>query len=742
MSTSPSDVRLATLDRARTSTPPEADAGPEESGGARPRGRRSYNLACLSGAVPALVAFVALAWNNGGFFAGSVFSGFYETQARALLHGRWNVREGSLGIEAFRTGSKFYEYYGPWPAVLRMPLIVVVPGMDGKWTQPSMLLALVVALAATSILGWQVRRLVRGDAPVTRVEQILTALFVFTVGAGSVYLFLASQAWVYHEAEIWGSALALASYAALVEYLVAARRSRLIVASLSAALAIMSRPSVGAGPVAALLLVAILSSTGVTRRLAGVPESIASWRARAAALASGLLPAMLYMYVNFAKFGSLLTFPSDRQIFSTVGVYRREMLAQNDNSLFGLKFAPTTIVQYLRPDALRLRWLLPFVDFPRTATVIGNARFDTIEPTSSVPSSMPLLALLATIGVLTVVTRAKVGRVATIRIVVASTALGAITVIPYSYIAQRYMSDMMPLLVVAGLVGLSVAVRWAADRRWRVRTAVVGVLVLALLSTGVNAALGYSYHYETELNPEGVLNVYLEQQYRIFRSFPGGRAPYVVVGDKLPWPPLARGTTFVVGDCDGVYWSQGNTWEPSAKWYGVARTRVTGQYDLRVVWPVVTRPTMMPLVVRGERGRRQIIGVLLRRKTLSFVFWNEDDRLPKGPEKFKGVFVGPALRYFPGLPYPMNVVMDSNNGQISATMAGYVGFAFVSYTTKTPQLQRAVLPTDIVTLGRTDAPAPMNTAFTGTITERRQPRPDICRYLTLPRQPRSRSGLP
>ena len=175
-----------------------------------PVARRRYFRSAAAGGLGAVVVFVVMLWNNGGLFAGSLFGGFYETQAHAFRQLRWYIPRGSLGIEGFVLHHRTYEYYGPWPALVRMPLMLFFPSMNGKWTLVFMLVAFVLALVAVTRLGWQIRTLVRGrETPVSRVERWWVALFTFGVGTGSVLLFLASQAWVYHEAEIWGASLSL-----------------------------------------------------------------------------------------------------------------------------------------------------------------------------------------------------------------------------------------------------------------------------------------------------------------------------------------------------------------------------------------------------------------------------------------------------------------------------------------------------------------------------------------------------
>ena len=249
---------------------------------------------------------------------------------------------------------------------------------------------------------------------------------------------------------------------------------------------------------------------------------------RAMFVAFYLLTALLVVAGGFPV-GTLLVFPSDKQIFSQISVYRRAMLAENGNSLFGLKFFPTAFVQYLRPDALRFRSLVPFGDFPDTAHVFGNVRFDTIEPTSSVTTTMPLFFIVAVIGLLAACwpDRGREWNLRSIRIPLLGALLGGYTVIPYSYIGQRYESDFVPILVIAGLCGLWMVVRWCGGHTVRIRVVTALAVLLAIWSVAVNTSLAWTYHNASDLLPEGTSAPFIFDQYAYHSAFPGGRAPYV-----------------------------------------------------------------------------------------------------------------------------------------------------------------------------------------------------------------------
>ena len=79
----------------------------------------------------------------------------------------------------------------------------------------------------------------------------------------------------------------------------------------------------------------------------------------------------LYCYVNYAKFGTLFSVPFKNQL-SAVSAYNRRILARNGGSRFNPALVPTSLLQYLRPDALQFRSLFPWVSVGAQSTNIGH----------------------------------------------------------------------------------------------------------------------------------------------------------------------------------------------------------------------------------------------------------------------------------------------------------------------------------------------------------------------------------
>ena len=290
------------------------------------------------------------------------------------MHGHWDIPRRVLGVDGFQVGSKYYMYFGVWPSVLRMPLLAVAGSLSGKLTVPSMLLAFTVLLTGAAALYWRIRSLVSPDRGCSRGEAAIAGAAVFTIGCGTTALFLASRAYVYHEAILWAAAWSLLAYERIIAFTQRPSRARLGLAALFATLTILSRVSIGLGPVIALgVLAAIeLIRIFVRRRTSesAEPATVAPTRSLVARLdragvrdesargwflattAAVVVPVVGYVWMNLSRFGSPFGIPWRSQVIAQLSPAHRAMLNANGGSLFGIKLIPTTLVQAVRPDAV------------------------------------------------------------------------------------------------------------------------------------------------------------------------------------------------------------------------------------------------------------------------------------------------------------------------------------------------------------------------------------------------------
>lgn len=523
---------------------------------------------------------------------GPFTSDFFDAQAHSLLAGRLDVDPDVAGIEGFVRDGRTQLYFGLVPAVLRLPIAAVTERFDGRLTQVSMLVALAVATWASSRLLWRARVRRRGDRPVGRWEPWVVGGFTAAVGLGSPLLFLAARPVVYHETELWGAAATLVALEALLRWWeglgdedsIAPRRNgpapsrrdsatagagevrraglpvaspsgggwgRLALASLASLVAFNVRASVGGGAVAALVLTGGLAL--VTGR---VP-----WRRAPAVALAALLPVLAYVAVNQARFGHPTEVPFPDQVLSSFDPNRQATLEATGGGLFGPEFAPTAVVAYLRPDGVDLQRLFPWITFREDTDVIGNATFDTVDRSASLPVVAPAFLLLAVVGLASILRRGWRDPWLTATV---GAAAGLVATVTIAFIAHRYLSDATPALVLPAAVGVWASADWLGRQRPRRRRLGAGVLVALAVGGGlVSAALALQSQRLFILPEPAARHDLVAFQYDLYDALGGGAPPGVRQASTLSRDePGERGEVVVLDGCRGLYWSDAQRWWP------------------------------------------------------------------------------------------------------------------------------------------------------------------------------------
>lgn len=554
---------------------------------------------------------------------------FHEAQVRSWFDGRWAIEPGILGIEAFEVDGEEQTYFGIMPTLLRVPVVAVTDAMDGRLTQTSMVAAVVVIGSAVSSLGWSTRWLVRGDRPVDRRDLVVAAATPFVAILGSVVLYLAGRAWVYHEALLWGSAWALVSAAALVRHLAGGSLLPLGVAGAAAVAALHSRASVGAGPLIALGLVGAAELVALR---------VASWREQrpwrlvgggvqvvAVLAVTGAVAVGSYAAINMVRFGEPFRLPLEVQTYVRLSEERQAVLEANDGSLFGPRFVPTTVLQYLRPDGITLDRTYPFVGFRDEIDVVGDVAFDTLDPTASIPSSAPLFALGGVAGV--IVLGSAWRRRHPLRCVVlpaaglAGSAAGILTI---GYIAHRYTGDVLPFVVVTTIVATHVVLDRVTVREARpVAWSAAALVLLAAWGIAANGALGLLYQRQEAPDvAEGLRGALVADQLVVADRVPGATRPTVRWVDELP-AEVEGDDLVALNDCRGVYWGGGDR----DRWAGVERTELAGGWTLDVTWPEgSTSGDLWPLLGSGDAEGANVLVAEVREGEVRVGYvWDDPD---------------------------------------------------------------------------------------------------------------------
>ncbi|MEM1332880.1 MAG: hypothetical protein AAGG08_05420 [Actinomycetota bacterium] len=514
-------------------------------------GRRG---AALAGVVFLILGTSGRPWRL--FERGPYTADFYDVQARALGRGGLAVPTDVAGIEGFRIGDETHLYFGLAPAVVRIPLVVWDDWLDGRLGLISMVVAVVVGGLATARLAGRAWALA-ADPPADRAADRAADTAADSAadpaagpaaeqpawladGAALVFalatpiLWLASRPLVYHEAELWGASLAILGCERALAWWDDRSVGSLMIAGSIAAVAVHTRASSGLAP---MLLLAGLAVVLVWRER--------DWRPAIGPAAVGVVAVATYAAVNAARFGSPLSIPFEDQVFTSLSADRRAMLEQTGGSFFSPRFAPTTVLQLFRPDAVRFDSLYPFLSWGPRATIVGDASFDTVDRSGSLVTTMPVL-LVAAIGL-----RSR-RLTAPWWMAIGACAMAAIPTLTIGFVAHRYLVDLVPLLVVLAVLGAPRVVGWRFGRSALSVAAAIGLTVAVALGV-----LGRNLYLLPDADDTAD---FLRTRYALHDVYGATPPPDLERRDTLG-PPAPDGTTVLVGDCDAVAVSDGDGWD-------------------------------------------------------------------------------------------------------------------------------------------------------------------------------------
>ena len=410
-------------------------------------------------------------------FVSDMLGEAYDSQAEHFLRGDVNVDGEAIRHEAMIVHGKARMYFGPLPALLRIPLNFVYPAGRGRWSRISVFSAAMIALCAFAAL---IRDALAKSVvkPIARERFAIVCLVAFAFA--SPLLLLLGEASIYNEAAAWGLA---GSIAALLFAFRCRERSgwrlttNLIAFSISAGAALLARVSFGVP----LLIVAVLLAMRIRppRR---------AWN-----LVALLLPmvaaAAFHMLLSYERFGSIVGVNYDYYINSTQREFARTQ------GMFRLTRVPYAFGDYfaLRPPSLEAE--PPFFHAERHAYGVTGTRRLTSVPTSEAYISIPWCSAWLVAGALagSVMIFRKGYADSFERLVAAALVLECLAILAYFAIAQRYAADFYPLLVVGFIVFL---------RRGGIMVSKIhGIIVgLAAISICVNTLTTISWLAESDQN--------------------------------------------------------------------------------------------------------------------------------------------------------------------------------------------------------------------------------------------------
>ena len=196
-----------------------------------------------------------------------------------MFQGHLSLANGALGLEGFVHDGRTYTYFGLFPSIIRMPILLVTNSLDGRLTAPSMLLAWLLTGLFAALLLWRVRFLLRGDAAMGRVEATGFGVLMATIMGGTVWMLLASIPYVFNEDIAWSICLTVGSIFALLGVIERPSWGRVIASGVLILCANLDRSTTGWACVVGAGLIAVWFLLGLGGQRTGDGSSPSSWQA-------------------------------------------------------------------------------------------------------------------------------------------------------------------------------------------------------------------------------------------------------------------------------------------------------------------------------------------------------------------------------------------------------------------------------------------------------------------------------
>jgi len=435
-------------------------------------GNRAPNL------LPVTLVLSVVLWlftMTGGrdIFVKEVLGGAYDSQAEHFLRGDVGVDAAAIGHETMIVNGKVRMYFGPFPALLRMPLNFIYPAGHGKWSRISGFCAGVIALFAFAGL---VKTALHSSPLSARARNWIGNACVIGFALGSPLLLLLGNLSIYDEAIIWGLACSLAA-------LYFAFRSRtseraaltcsLLAFSFCAGAALFSRATFGAP----FVLIAPLLAMGLFHR-----QPIQNITALLLPLGVALV---FYFLLSYARFGDF----SGMNMRYVINPVQRDFAVKH--GLFRIERVPYSFVDYFVLRGPKLQRDAPFLkaerqDYDHEDLFVMHFT----ETHSSLLWYSSWILLGAVIGVAVCVRPG--GADGMDRAIAAIFMLQIIVILSFMGLAQRYLAELFPFLIFAFLIFLR-----QGKMAFQLRYLLIG---LVLLSVVINSLTTVSWLMEADMN--------------------------------------------------------------------------------------------------------------------------------------------------------------------------------------------------------------------------------------------------
>ena len=437
-----------------------------------PDDNRAPNLLPVTLVLTVILWFFTMT-GGGDIFIKEVLGGAYDSQAEHFLRGDVGVDADAIAHETMNVNGKVRMYFGPFPALLRIPLNFIYPAGHGKWSRISGFCAGVIALFAfAGLVGTALR-----SSPLSpRARNWIGNACMVGFAFGSPLLLLLGNLSIYDEAIIWGFAWSVAAL-----YFVwrsrttegAALTRSLLAFSICAGAALLARATFGAP----FVLIAPLLAIRLLHR-----EPVRNITALLLPLGAAFV---FYLFLSYARFGDF----SGMNMRYNVNPVQRDFAIKHGR--FRLQRVPYSFADYFFLRSPKLQREAPFLKANRQDYQDTNLYVMPFTETySSLLWSSSWIVLGAVIGVAILL---RPGRSRGVdRAIAAIFLLQVIVILSFMGLCQRYIAELFPFLIFPFVIFLREC-KFAVPLRYL-------FIALVVVSVVINSLTTVSWLVEADMN--------------------------------------------------------------------------------------------------------------------------------------------------------------------------------------------------------------------------------------------------
>jgi hypothetical protein len=393
-----------------------------------------------------------------------------------LLRGHFDVDPRAVGYEGFSREGRVYAYWGIFPALLRLPLVV-----SSRWLQIDITLwSCWIAACTAAAIKLHTLRIVGRAAPDVPAWLLgYTAIALALSGAQICFL----RPLLYQEVCLWAGAFAALFVFAGVRGVLRefANGHDLEIMALAFGGCLLTRVSIAIGLLAALLAVMLVILS--RRRLSG--SALAQVRIlRPLIIASCFVG--IAAFVNFQRFGNIATF-ADYSIYNYNKLFPDRVARTAAYGLFNIVRLPFGMIYYFFPV-----WVIQGSNHQLLLGAMRDRLIDAAElPPGSFLLSDPLLLVLGLSGVTAMLKRRLVafGARALVTAIAGGLVIPAVLMLTAISMCFRYRLDFYPLFEFLAFVGVTTYGAAGAIPRWASRRALLLLLFVSIVASHLEMAL-------------------------------------------------------------------------------------------------------------------------------------------------------------------------------------------------------------------------------------------------------------